>query len=88
MRVRYSLLLPIACALLPFAASAQSDDAAYCAALSALATRYVAPSRDQGSAADVELNAAIDQCGGANRAAGIAVLERKLRNNGFTLPKR
>ena len=88
MRVRYGFFLAVAGALLPFATSAQGDDAAYCAALSTLATRYVAPSRDQGSVADVELNAAIDQCGGANRAAGIAVLERKLRNNGFTLPKR
>ena len=31
---------------------------------------------------------AIDDCNKGNTAAGIAVLEKKLRSNGFTLPKR
>ena len=31
---------------------------------------------------------AIDDCNKGNTAAGIPVLEKKLRSNGFTLPKR
>jgi len=88
MRVRYGFSLAIACALLPVAASAQSDDAVYCAALSTLAIRYVATPYDRGGAPDIELANATNDCRSGNFSRSIPVLERKLRNNGFTLPKR
>ena len=37
---------------------------------------------------DLETKAAIDDCDRGNTAAGIPVLERKLRSKGFTPPKR
>ena len=37
---------------------------------------------------DLSTLGAIDDCNKGNFAAGIAVLERKLRSNGFTLPTR
>ncbi|MBS0220326.1 MAG: hypothetical protein JSR91_06250 [Proteobacteria bacterium] len=68
---------------------AQADDAAYCAALSGLANRYIVSGTGEGRGApDLETRAAINDCGKGNTAAGIPVLERKLRANGFTLPKR
>jgi hypothetical protein len=74
---------------LPLAASAQSDDAAYCAALSTLANRYLVSSTGQGNGApDLDIRAASNECAKGNYAGGIPVLERKLRSNGFTLPKR
>jgi hypothetical protein len=73
----------------PVSALAQSGDAAYCAALSALANRYIVSGTGEGRGApDLETRAAINDCDKGNTAAGIPVLERKLRNNGFTLPKR
>jgi hypothetical protein len=73
----------------PFPVSAQSDDAAYCAELSAIALRYIVGGTDLGRGMpDLETAGAINDCNKGNTAAGITVLERKLRNNGFTLPKR
>jgi hypothetical protein len=81
-------MLAIAVGVSPPAA-AQSDDARYYARLAALARRYTGSAGDQGGlAADLETIGAIDDCNKGNYAAGIAVLERKLRNNGFTLPRR
>ena len=71
------------------AAAAQSDDAAYCARLAELALRYTGSAGGEGRLApDLSTRAAIDDCNKGNFAAGIPVLERKLRGNGFTLPKR
>ncbi len=75
-------------ALLSFAALAQGNDAAYCSALSTLANRYLVSSTGEGDGApDLETQAAINDCDKGNTAAGIPVLERKLRSNGFTLPR-
>jgi len=80
------LLIPI---LLFFATPTQADDATYCAALGDLAWRYVAAGAMDGqSRPDLETKVAIEECGKGNYAAGIAVLERKLRDNHVTLPKR
>jgi hypothetical protein len=80
------LLLPV---LLPFPTFAQSDDAAYCAQLGALARRYIVGGTAQGEGfPDQVTMGAIADCNKGNTAAGIKVLERKLRDNGFTLPKR
>lgn len=73
----------------PLPTAAQSDDATYCAQLSAIARRYIVGATNQGQGMpDLETAAAINDCNKGNTAAGIKVLERKLRNNGFTLPKR
>jgi len=75
--------------LLAVATAARADDAAYCAALSDQALRYLASCAIDGdNKPDTETRAAIDACDHGRTAAGIAVLERKLRSNGFTLPQR
>ena len=82
-------LLLLACAALSSGAVAQSDDAAYCAQLGALALRYTGSAGGQGGLRpDFTTVGAIDDCKKGNTAAGIPVLEKTLRNNGFTLPKR
>ncbi len=85
--------LPISAALLllllaPLGAGAQSDDKAYCEQLIVPINRYVQTPYDRGGAPDIEISEAINQCRSGDPAKGIPVLERKLRNNGFTLPKR
>ena len=84
-----STLLLLVCALAAFPAAAQEDDDAYCAKLGQLALRYTGSAGGEGRLSpDVSTLGAIDDCRKGNTAAGIPVLERKLRNNGFTLPKR
>jgi len=85
---RMALLL-LAGAALASPAVAQSDDAAYCAQLGALALRYTGSAGGNGGLRpDFTTVGAIDDCRKGNTAAGIPVLEKTLRNNGFTLPKR
>jgi hypothetical protein len=85
-RIAASLL---ACAVLSTSVPAQSDDAAYCARLAGLALRYTGSAGGEGRLApDLSTLGAIDDCNKGNFAAGITVLERKLRSNGFTLPTR
>lgn len=75
--------------LLPLPAAAQSDDASYCAALSALASKYLVGGTSEGRGfPSPETRDAINNCANGNTAAGIPVLEKKLRASGFTLPKR
>ncbi len=93
MRPRYAFLLVFALGLSPVAASAQSSassgDEAYCAALSALAARYLVSNTGEGDAVpDLSTSAAIQDCRKGKFSSGIPVLEGKLRGNGFTLPKR
>ena len=67
----------------------QSDDAPDCGPLAGLALRYTGSAGGEGRLApDLTTLGAIDDCNKGNFAAGIAALEKKLRNNGFTLPKR
>jgi hypothetical protein len=89
MNMTRMLVLLLACAALAGPAVAQSDDAAYCAQLGALARRYTGSAGGEGGLRpDFSTLGAIDDCNKGNTAAGIAVLEKKLRSNGFTLPKR
>ena len=68
---------------------AAADDAAYCAELAALANRYLVEGTTLGAGSvDLTTRSAILDCSKGNTAAGIPVLERKLRASGFTLPKR
>ena len=64
---------------------AQSDDKAYCAELSSLYRRYV--QNAQGRKVDVEALAAVDDCQKGKAAAAIPVLEKRLIQSGFSLPK-
>jgi hypothetical protein len=67
-------------------------DAEYCAQLVYLFQRYLSNGefggRRAGGDADLESRVAVAKCEQGDSAAGIPVLERKLINNGFTLPKR
>ena len=87
MRLCRVLVCGLGLLLLPLAARA--DDASYCAALGDLAWRYIAAGATDGaSKPDLETKAAIAECEQGHFAVGIPILERKLRDNGITLPKR
>ena len=64
---------------------AHADDRAYCAELSSLYRRYVQNS--PGRQYDVDASVALDNCRNGKTAAAIPVLEKKLRDSGFSLPK-
>jgi hypothetical protein len=70
---------------------ASAADLRYCAQLSELYVRYVGRSEAGPSAPvkpDVNGGVALAKCHEGNAAAAIPILERKLRNAGFTLPPR
>ncbi len=70
-------------------AFAQSDDAAYCAALGRLAAKYVgATGGDGNKGPDLNTLGAMVDCSKGNYAKGIAYLERRLRDSRVTLPPR
>ena len=79
----------IAGAALASPAAAQSTDAAYCSQLAGMVQRYIG---NVPSGAAVMPNAmiiwAMEQCRWGDPAAGIPILEKKLRDHGFTLPRR
>ena len=76
-------------ALSPATAVAQSDDAAYCATLSALAYKFVSGGGGEGkSAPDLNTLGAINDCSKGNYARGIPYLEKRLRDSRVTLPPR
>ena len=78
--------LAIACtvAVLPLTASAQSNDAVYCARLSKV-YRKTAPQHQDPS---VTVPLAMAKCALGDTADGIPVLEQALKNLGVTLPPR
>jgi hypothetical protein len=83
------LLALIALGLHPPPTLAQASDAAYCSHLAELALRYAgSPGGSGDTRPDVAIIDAIDSCNKGDTAKGIKVLEEKLRNNGFTLPRR
>jgi hypothetical protein len=70
---------------------ANAADLRYCAQLSELYIRYVGRSEAGPSAPvkpDVNGGVALAKCHAGDVAASIPILERKLRNAGFTLPPR
>jgi len=70
-------------------AAAQSADAEYCGALTRLYYRYVIKINSQSpNTGSLDGNVAVAQCRAGDTAAGIPVLEQKLRNNGISLPAR
>ena len=79
----------IVCAAIPTSVAAQAKDATYCTQLGSLTLRYTGGAGSNGRLEpDLTTIEAIDECNKGNTAAGIPVLEKTLRNNGFTLPKR
>lgn len=69
-------------------AFAQSDDATYCTKLSSLARAHLGQPMRGKLQPDPDAMIAIENCEKGNTKAGIPVLERKLLDRGFTLPKR
>lgn len=85
------LIVPVALvASLGGTAVAQTgtSDLTYCENLYATWERYLAPRGESRSASGVDALAAVDQCRRGNTAAGIPVLEKKLRDGLFSLPRR
>jgi hypothetical protein len=83
-------LMAAVAVLLPFGASAQANDADYCRALTQKYETYISNmsvghSPNPGT---VDGTVAIAQCRDGNTAAGIPVLERKLRDARIDLPPR
>jgi hypothetical protein len=94
MRARIAVLvaLGVVMPVAVFAQPASQADQAYCDALTNTYQRYIGRSFDShrgdfgGGSLDAQV--AVTQCHRGDTADAIPVLERELRNNGFTLPKR
>ena len=87
----FRLIVPAVLALsLAGTAAAQQgvSDLTYCENLYATYDRFIAPKGESRSLGGVDAIAAVDQCRRGNTAAGIPVLEKKLRDGLFTLPGR
>jgi hypothetical protein len=74
-------------ASLPVSAVAQTDTA-YCNSLIQQYYRYVVKLGSHPNTGSLDGNVAVEQCRAGNTAAGIPVLEQKLRNSGVGLPAR
>lgn len=72
----------------PSRAQAPMTEQEYCDALVATYNRYLGQSSARSQFPDVAAGNAIADCQRGRPASGIPVLERKLRNAGFTLPVR
>ena len=79
------VLLAFVLALPTATDAAQGDEQAYCAQLAAMYRRYV--QNGPGRRFDVEASTALDDCSKGNTATAIPVLEKKLRDSGFSLPE-
>ena len=87
MIARLALVLALGCALCA-QARAQSDDAAYCDQLTALYRRYLGKTSEGRPFPDVTVSVAMDACARGDTAAGIPVLEKRLRDARIALPGR
>ena len=67
---------------------AQGGDASYCARLGELVTKYIGKQINGQNRPDSESLVAMDRCDHGDTAAGIPILEKKLKSGGFTLPPR
>ena len=86
---RLTCLILFFSSLLAWEAAAQSDDAAYCKKLGDYASRYLGDAGGNGGTRpDFDIIDGVDKCNKGNTAAGIAILEKKIRNKGFTPPPR
>lgn len=88
-RLNLLTLLSLPFVLLVSEAKAQSDDAAYCKKLGDYAIRYLGDAGGNGGTRpDFDIMEGVDKCNKGNTAAGIAILEKKIRSKGFTPPAR
>jgi hypothetical protein len=85
---RHLFLLAALGAFSPGASMAQGGDAAYCAKLGELVTKYIGKQINGQNRPDSESLVAMDRCDHGDTAAGIPILEKKLKSGGFTLPPR
>jgi hypothetical protein len=82
-------LLLLGLGLLSMAAGeARATDMEYCAELTAMYRRYLGQTSSRQTMPDAAASTAIDACEHGNTAAGIPVLEKRLTDQRFTLPKR
>jgi len=86
---RHLFLLAALGAFSPIAGMAQDGgDAAYCARLGELVTKYIGKQINGQNRPDSESLVAMDRCDHGDTVAGIPILEKKLKSGGFTLPPR
>ena len=89
MRVRLFLALGLCLSLTAEApAQAPADDMAYCAELTSMYRKYLGQTSSRQTMPDAAASTAIDACQRGNTAAGIPVLEKRLTDARFSLPKR
>jgi hypothetical protein len=91
MKIFTRTLIVSASLVLPFAAFAQSNDAAYCSALIAKYQAYLGSSgsgKHSGLDQDATAKLAIDQCRAGDTKSGIPVLEGRLKDAKIELPAR
>ncbi len=80
------LSLPLS---LPGSASAQSNDAAYCAALSEKYTRYLGMDQGRGQQPQsLDARVAVQKCAAGDAAGSIPALEKALKGAMLELPPR
>jgi hypothetical protein len=85
----FKLLPVLGLCLIPLAeAHAQANDMAYCAELTAMYRKFLGQTSARATMPDVTASSAIESCEKGNPGAGIPVLEKKLTDARFTLPKR
>ena len=70
------------------AGEARATDMEYCAELTAMYRKYLGQTSSRQTMPDAAASTAIDACERGNTAAGIPVLEKRLTDQRFTLPKR
>jgi hypothetical protein len=72
----------------PAIAQDRARDVAYCERLYGLWSRHLAPFITNARVTRVHQDKAVERCRKGDATAGIAVLEKTLRDNHFTLPPR
>jgi hypothetical protein len=89
MKISFEWLLPGLVAALPMAASAQSNDQQYCAALSGKYERYLDQQiRNSAQPQNIQARMAIEKCKAGDAVAAIPALERALLAAKLDLPPR
>ena len=87
MKLLIKCLATMMLTLSPLAVSAQTSDAAYCKALVQKYETYLGTMSTSRTPESADARMAVNQCNASN-AAGIPVLEQKLRNARIDLPPR
>lgn len=72
----------------PAIAQDRARDATYCERLYGSWSRYLAPMTSSPRVTRIHQDEAVEQCRKGDAAEGIAILEKTLRDNKFTLPSR